>query len=115
MKLFSSLRKMRVFERAQLPFLKSVVDFDIIIEIGYAEEQGRPLTLKQLLLMSVSSRTTVSRRLTKLIERGVIIRRKNADDRRSSFLAISSPSLKLFGKYGSMLTSVFKLPFISGD
>ena len=106
---------MRVFERAQLPFLKSVVDYDLIIEIGYAEEQGQPLTFKQLILANVASRTTVSRRLTKLIERGVVLRRKNADDRRSSFLAISSPSLKLFGKYGGMLTSVFKLPFNSDD
>ena len=40
MKLFTGLRKIREFERRQLPFLKSVVDFDIVIEIGYAEEQG---------------------------------------------------------------------------
>ena len=46
MKLFTGLRKLRDYQRQQLPFLKSVVDFDIVIEIGYAEEQGQPLTLK---------------------------------------------------------------------
>ncbi len=53
MKLFTGLKKIREYERQQLPFLKSVVDFDIVIEIGYAEEQGQPLTLKQLFLLNV--------------------------------------------------------------
>ncbi len=53
MKLFTGLKKIREFEKQQLPFLKSVVDFDIVIEIGYAEEQGQPLTLKQLFLLNI--------------------------------------------------------------
>ena len=40
MKLFTGLKQIREFERRQLPFLKSVIDFDIVIEIGYAEELG---------------------------------------------------------------------------
>jgi hypothetical protein len=43
MKLFTGLKKIREFERQQFPFLKSVFDFDIVIEIGYAEEGGQPL------------------------------------------------------------------------
>ena len=57
------IEKIRDFERRQLPFLKTVVDFDIVIEIGYAEEQGQSLTLKQLFLLNLSSRTTVRRKL----------------------------------------------------
>ena len=106
MKLFTGLRKIREFERLQLPFLKSVVDFDIVIEIGYAEEQQQPLTLKQLLLLNLSSRTTVRRRLARLIAQGTVVRRKNANDQRSSLLTISSSSLRLLGKYGGVLTSI---------
>ena len=90
-----------------MPFLKSIVDFDILIEIGYAEEQQHPLTLKQILLMNLSSRTTVRRRLVTLIELGIIKSRKNANDQRSSILTISTPSLKLIGKYGGMHTSIW--------
>jgi DNA-binding MarR family transcriptional regulator len=115
MGIFSALRKIRAFEKLQLPFLRSMVDFDIIIEIGYAEEQQEPLTLKQLLLMKISSRTTVARRLARLIEQGIVRRRRNPDDQRSSFLAISPSSLKLFGKYGGYLTSVFRIPFLATD
>jgi DNA-binding MarR family transcriptional regulator len=103
MKLFAALRKIREFERLQLPFLKTVIDFDIVIEIGYAEEEGKPLTLKQLFLLNISSRTTVRRRLARLIEQGIVVRRKKPKDNRTTILTISPSSLKLLGKYGSAL------------
>ena|ERR1700677_1637179 len=106
MKLFTGLKKIREFERQQLPFLKSVFDFDIVIEIGYAEEQAQPLTLKQLFLLSICSRTTVRRKLAKLIEEGVVLRRKHAKDHRASLLMISPATVKMLGKYGGTLTSI---------
>src|SRR5665213_550864 len=106
MKLFAGLRKIREFERQQLPFLKSVFDFDIVIEIGYAEEQGQPLTLKQLLLLAVGSRATVRRKLATLIEQGIVIRRAHAKDNRASLLMISASSFKLLSKYGGTLSSI---------
>lgn len=106
MKLFAGLRKIREFERLQLPFLKSIVDFDIVIEIGYAQEMGQPLTLKQLFLLNISSRTTVRRKLAMHIEQGIIIRRKHANDQRASLLVISPPGVKVLSKYGGVLTSI---------
>jgi DNA-binding MarR family transcriptional regulator len=109
MKLFAALKQIRDFERGQLPFLKSIVDFDIIIEIGYAEENEKPLTLKQVLLLNLSSRTTVRRRLARLIDQGIIKRRKNANDHRSSHLTVSTTALKTFGKYGVLLAATSAL------
>ena len=106
MKLFAALRKIREFERLQLPFLKSVIDFDIVIEIGYAEEEGQPLTLKQLYLMKITSRSTVRRRLARLIEQGIVTRRKQTTDQRAVILTVSSSSLKLLGKYGGALSAI---------
>jgi hypothetical protein len=111
MKLFTGLKKIREFERLQLPFLKSVVDFDIVIDIGYAEEQKQPLTLKQLFLLNISSRTTVRRKLARLIEQGIVIRRKHANDHRASLLMVSPSTVKLLGKYGGALTSISTLHF----
>jgi DNA-binding MarR family transcriptional regulator len=106
MKLFAALRKIREFERLQLPFLKSVIDFDILIEIGYAAEEGQPLTLKRLFLMKISSRTTVRRRLARLITQGIVTRRKDTNDQRSSLLVLAPSSIKLLGKYGGALTVI---------
>ena len=111
MKLFTGLKQIREFERRQLPFLKSVVDFDIVIEIGYAEEQEQPLTLKQLFLLNLSSRTTVRRKLARLIEQGIVIRRKHAKDNRASLLTTSASSVRLLAKYGGTLTSISALHF----
>jgi DNA-binding MarR family transcriptional regulator len=106
MKLFTGLKKLREFERQHLPFLKSVFDFDIVIEIGYAEEQGQPLTLKQLFLLSITSRTTVRRKLATLIDQGIVIRRQHASDHRASFLLISPSTVKLLSKYGGTLAAI---------
>ena len=111
MKLFTGLKQIREFERLQLPFLKSVVDFDIVIEIGYAQEQGQPLTRKQLFLLNMSSHTTVRRKLARLIEREIVIRRKHASDQRASLLTISPSIVKVLGKYGGTLTSISTLHF----
>jgi DNA-binding MarR family transcriptional regulator len=111
MKLFAGLKRIREFERLQLRFLTSVVDFDIVIEIGYAQEQGQPLTLKQLFLLNFSSRTTVRRKLVKLIEQGIVVRRKQANDHRASLLIISPSSIRLLTKYGSTLASISALHF----
>jgi hypothetical protein len=106
MKLFTGLKKIRELQRLQLPFLKSVVDFDLVIEIGYADEQGQPLTLKPLCLLNFGSRTTVRRKLARLIEQGIVVRRKHANDNRVTLLNISASSVRLLGKYGGALTSI---------
>jgi len=111
MKLFTGLKQIREFERLQLPFLKSLVDFDIVIEIGFAEEQGQPLTLKQLFLLNISSRTTVRRNLARLIEQGIVMRRKQANDHRASLLTISASSLKVLCKYGDAVNAISTLCF----
>ena len=111
MKLFSGLKKIREFERTQLPFLQSLVDFDIVIEIGYAEEQNHPLTLKQLFLLNISSRSTVRRKLARLVEQGIVSRRPHANDHRAMVLTIASSSLRMLTKYCGALASICALNF----
>jgi DNA-binding MarR family transcriptional regulator len=103
MKLFAGLRKIREYQKGQLPFLRSLVEFDIIVEIGYAEERGEPITLKQLLLLNICSRTTMRRKLAQLIEQQVVHRHKNSRDRRANVLGVSPGSLRLLTRYGQML------------
>ena len=104
MKLFASLRKLREFERVQLTFIRSLIDLDIIIEIGYAQENKQPLTPKPLFLMGLGSVATVRRRLAKLTELGIVHRRANPNDQRSDVLTVSRSGLKLMGQYGAQLS-----------
>jgi DNA-binding MarR family transcriptional regulator len=111
MKFFAGLRKIREFERLQLPFLRSIFDFDIIVEIGYEEERGKPITLKRLYLLNICSRGTMRRKLAVLIGRGIVIKRPHPKDRRASLLLIAPSALKLIGKYSGFLSSVSALHF----
>jgi DNA-binding MarR family transcriptional regulator len=106
MKLFTGLRKIREYQKGQLPFVRSLVEFDIVIEIGYAEECGEPITLKQLELLNICSRTTVRRKLAQLIEQQVVQRRKHSRDRRANMLAVSPTSLRLLTRYGRMVRTI---------
>ncbi len=106
MKLFAGLRKLREFQREQLPFFYSILDYDIVIEIGYAEELGQPITLKQLFLLDISSRSTVRRKLNNLVDQGIIIRRKTVHDQRASVLTVSASNIKLLSKYSVAIVSI---------
>ena len=101
--LFSTLKGLREFEKLHLPFLKSYIDFDILIEVGYAQERKKNFTPKQLFLLNIGSTTTVRRRLAMLTERGVIKRRKNRRDHRSDVLTLSPSILKVLEKYRTFL------------
>jgi hypothetical protein len=106
MKLFAGLRKIREYQRGQLPFLKSLVEFDIVVEIGYAEERGDPITFKQLSLLNICSRTTMRRKLAHLIEQEVVLRNKNANDRRAGILVVAPGTLRLLTRYGQTLRTI---------
>jgi hypothetical protein len=107
--LFSTLKGLRKFEKLHLPFLKSYIDFDIVIEVGYAQERKKNFTPKQLFLLDIGSTTTVRRRLVILTERGVIRRRTNKRDHRSDVLTISPSALRALEKYGIVLSGFAEL------
>lgn len=75
---------------AQLPCLRGDIDFDIALEIGYFEQLGTPLTLKQLLLLQIAADATVRRHLDRLVREGVIIKITPARDHRVVHFTLGS-------------------------
>ncbi|MFH2135161.1 MAG: helix-turn-helix domain-containing protein [Pseudomonadota bacterium] len=100
---FKKLKTIREFEKVRMPHLRSHEDFDIVIEVGYYEDMGKPLTLKCLLLMGISSVSTVQRRVHTLVEEGIITRTRSNSDRRSIELGVSIQTRKLIDRYVKML------------
>ncbi len=74
---------------AQLPCLSGDIDFDIALEIGYFEELGTPLTLKQLLLLGIAADATVRRHLGRLVKTGTVIKITPARDHRIAHFTLS--------------------------
>jgi hypothetical protein len=115
MKLFAGLRSIQEYQRGQLPFIRSLAEWDIIIEIGYAEECGDPITLKQLLLLNICSRNTMRRKLAQLTAQQIILSRRQVEDRRANLLVISPVTLRLLGRYGEMLKEIAGTHFKRGS
>jgi DNA-binding MarR family transcriptional regulator len=109
MTLFAALRRMRELERKHLPFVRSLAEFDLIIEIGFHEERGKPLTLKQLLTLGVCARTTLRRKLNSLVEQGVVMRTRRESDARAVVLGISKSAFQRLDRYhGGIVASLLQ-------
>lgn len=103
---FKKLKTIRMFERQHLPHLRTHEDFDIVIEIGFHQDNGTPLTLKGLMLLNISSPATIQRRICALVQSGVITRTRCASDRRSVELGVSPETHKLFDRYVQTLCTI---------
>jgi hypothetical protein len=103
---FKKLKTIRMFERQNLPHLRTHEDFDIVVEVGFHQENGTPLTLKGLVLLNISSPATVQRRISALVQNGVLTRTRCASDRRSVELGVSTETRELVESYVQMLAKL---------
>ena len=103
MKVFTTLKRVRIFQNHQLQFLKTIEDADIVLEIGYHEELRTPLGVKQLTLLGISSPATIHRRLKRLRKLGVIRGTLSRIDGRSLILTISPAVRSAYCKYLEIL------------
>ena len=102
-KVFSTLRARRVYEREHLPFLLTLEDFDVIHEIGYHQESGRPLTLKLLFLQNIGSIATIQRRVRRLKHLGVVQQRRSDGDKRNVELTISPDVVAIYKRLSASI------------
>lgn len=103
MSTFGRLHELRTLQRRQMPLLHSIEDFDVVVEIGYHEELGHPLTLKRLFLQNIGSVATVQRRLSRLKRLGVVLQTRSPRDRRNLELSVSPEVHRLYRKIDRLL------------
>lgn len=103
MKLFGHLRATRAYRRRHLDFLETPEDYDIVLEIGFHEERGEPLTLKRLQLMGIASVPTLQRRLRRLRQLGAIVARRSENDGRAVELTLSGKVHRAYARYGEVI------------
>jgi DNA-binding MarR family transcriptional regulator len=104
--MFQRIRKIQAFEQKHFPYLESLLDSVLIAEIGYHQEQGRPLTVKGLLLLRLGAPATVRRRLQRLVGLGVVHKRRVRHDKRVSHLEIDSAVRGNYVKYLRLISQL---------
>lgn len=102
--MFEKLRRLQGFEHRHLPYLQSPLDSVLIAEIGYYQEQGRPLTVKGLLLLQLGAPATVNRRLQRLIRLGAIHKRQVRHDGRVYQLELDAATRRTYAKYVKLIS-----------
>jgi DNA-binding MarR family transcriptional regulator len=89
-----------------LPGLKSHTDFDITVEIGYHESMGKPLTLKNLLLLNIASQATIRRHLQRLINDGMVVKHIQMNDQRTVYYTLAGKAHESFRQCVNQLKSI---------
>ncbi len=79
-----------------MPFLQSLVDVDLVREIGYCQATARQMSLKVLFQHGIASVATVQRRLSRLKQLGIVLQRPSDHDRRVIHLILSPKTIDLY-------------------
>ena len=101
--MFQQLRRLQELTHKHFPCLQSHIDSALIVEIGYYEERGRPLTIKGLLLLELGAPATVRRRLQRLVDMGLVHKRPVNHDRRICHLEVDPATRVRFAKYLNLI------------
>ncbi len=64
-------------------------DRSILIDLAAAYQQGKSLSVKQLVLLQGGTATTIRRRISRLIGLGYVVRIPNQHDGRSDLISVS--------------------------
>src|SRR3982750_2804388 len=89
-------KSMREYEKTRLPWMRSVEDRDLLTMIGLHQgEGGSVITCKQLYLTGIEPIATMQRRLKRLIDLGIVRKRRSTHDARVHYLALSESARQL--------------------
>ena len=100
---FLSKALFREFERKHLNFISSLEDLDLIWAIGYAQNSGQAVCLKELVLAEFGAPKTLQRRLDRLRDQGVVLHRQcSADGRRIEFF-LSEETIRCLEAYKAFI------------
>ncbi len=98
MKTFEKLNRIRAFQRQHMPYLKALEAYDMICEIGTAQEKGTLILAKHLIEDNLGANATLRRHLERLVKLGIVTKSKGKDDERTAPLHLSKDALKAYGK-----------------
>lgn len=94
---------LREFERNELHFIGSLEDLDLVWGIGFGQQTGSPIGLKELLNGKYGAPKTVQRRLERLRRLMIIdARRSNSDARRIEFF-LTPRTLQRIDRYKAFI------------
>lgn len=103
---FITIRDIRGLTRNVLG-VDTCEDLNILIDLAAAHQQGKSLSVKQLVLIQGGTATTLRRRVARLIELGFVVRVPNQNDGRSDLISVSPMVQDRLGSIHAGLKQIF--------
>ena len=108
MKIFEKLNSIRAFQRTNMPYLESLEDYDIVCEIGAAQEGGMVFIPKRLIEDNLGAPATIRRRLDRLVKLGIVTKGQGKDDHRTAPLQLTRDAIKAYAKLEKLIERLDK-------
>jgi DNA-binding MarR family transcriptional regulator len=97
MQTFQKLKRIRSLF-STIPGIATCKDFDIAVEIGYYQQLGTPLSMKQLILLNIAPPATMRRHLNRLVKEGTVIKHTSSNDLRIVHFSLSQTAMQSFSQ-----------------
>ena len=100
---FQRLRTLSIGLSELLPFVHSLEEHQILIEIGAADQARCPLGFKQLGLLKLAPPSTLQRRLKKLLAKRIIKKVTQRTDGRRVAYSLTARTLAAYKRFVTLL------------
>jgi len=103
-KAFALLKTIRTYKNSRFPFLRTRVDYDLLLYIGHGQVNGRPMNLTDILMSNIGTVSTIVRRLGRLEKIGVVRKVKATTDKRNVYYFLADEHLEAVAAFVNYLT-----------
>ena len=103
-KAFALLKTIRAYKNSRFPFLRTRVDYDLLLYIGHGQVSGKPMNLTDILTSNIGTVSTIVRRLGRLEKLGVVHKIKATTDKRNVHYFLADEHLDAVAEFVDYLS-----------
>jgi hypothetical protein len=100
---FALLKTIRAYKNSRFPFLRTRVDYDLLLYIGHGQVGGKPMNLTDILTSNIGTVSTIVRRLGRLEKLGVVHKVKATSDKRNVHYFLAEAHLEAVAEFVTYL------------
>lgn len=101
---FALLKTIRAYKNSRFPFLRTRVDYDLLLHIGHGQVSGKPMNLTDILTSNIGTVSTIVRRLGRLEKIGVVHKVKATTDKRNVHYFLADEHLEAVAEFVDYLS-----------
>jgi len=113
-KAFALLKTIRAYKNSRFPFLRTRVDYDLLLYIGHGQVSGKPMNLTDILTSNIGTVSTIVRRLGRLEKLGVVRKIKATTDKRNVHYFLADEYLDAVAEFVDYLSRAGNAEGVAG-